>query len=288
MFLKIGPADHHPELLLIQLGLRRVDRVEEVPRVQLLVADESERRSVERVRAGLADQVDLVGAEPVLRRVRRRLFLELLDGVDGQDGGRRAERGVDVRRAVDHEVVRRRPRAHDADRVADPLAHVALFAVGLDRAGAEEQQLEEVAAVQRQLRDLLLGDDLADGGGVGVDRRGIGFDFDPFGDVACGQLEVDALDLIDVQLHVGMHGELEPGLLRGDDIDADREQWNRERALVVRERLALEPGVLVADRDLDLGHHRARGIAHDAGDLPGGCLGSRRTGEPEHDDQRDD
>ena len=54
------------------------------------------------------------------------------------------------------------------------------------------------------------------------------------------------------------------------------------------DRLALEPCLLVADRDLDLGHHRARGIAHDAGDLPGGRLGSRRTGDPEHDDQRDD
>ncbi len=39
--------------------------------------------------------------------------------------------------------------------------------------------------------------------GFGVDRCGVGLDFHPLGDVACGQLEVDALHLIDVQLHVG-------------------------------------------------------------------------------------
>ena len=40
-------ADDEPRLLLIELGLGRILRVEEVPRVQFLVADEVERRPVE-------------------------------------------------------------------------------------------------------------------------------------------------------------------------------------------------------------------------------------------------
>ena len=42
------------------------------------------------------------------------------------------------------------------------LAHRALFTGGLDGAAVQKQQLQEVAPVQRQLRDLPLGDDLSD------------------------------------------------------------------------------------------------------------------------------
>ncbi len=51
----------------------------------------------------------------------------------------------------------------------DALAHRALLAVGLDRACAQEQQRQEVAPVEGQVGDLLLGDHLADGGGFGVE-----------------------------------------------------------------------------------------------------------------------
>ena len=57
------PADDAAELLLIELRLVGGRRVEEVPRVKRFVADEAERGAVEHVRAGLADEVDLVGAE---------------------------------------------------------------------------------------------------------------------------------------------------------------------------------------------------------------------------------
>ena len=191
---------------------------------------------MEVVRAGLADEVDLVGAEAVLGRVGGGLFLELLDGVDRQDRGRRAERGIDVGRAVDHEVVRRRPRSHDADRVAGALAHVALLAVGLDGARAQEQQLEEVAAIQRQLGDLLFGDGLADAGAAGVEGDGVRLDFDRLGDVARLELQIDALDLIDVELDVGAQRDLEACLLGGDNIVADGQQRHDVVSLVVGRR----------------------------------------------------
>ena len=89
---------------------------------------------------------------------------------------------------------------------------------------------------------------------------GIGFHFDRLADVAGLQLQVDALDLIDVQLHVGPHGDLEAGLLRRDEVDADRKQRHRERALIVGVRLARQPCLLVGDRDLDLRHHRTARI----------------------------
>ena len=75
--------------------------------------------------------------------------------------------------------------------------------------GAEEQQLEEVAAVQRQLRDLPLADDLSDRRRLGIECRGIRPHLDPLADVARLELQIDALHLVDVQLNVGLDRELE-------------------------------------------------------------------------------
>ena len=84
-------AHDEAELLLIEQRRRRGLVVEEVSRVPGVVPEEPEPRPVQGVRAGLADQVDLVRAEAVLGGVGRGLFLEFLDGVDGQDRRRRTD-----------------------------------------------------------------------------------------------------------------------------------------------------------------------------------------------------
>ena len=138
-----GPAGDESKLFLIELRRRRAPVVEKVAGVPSFVPEEAEAGAVQRVGAGLADDIDLIRAESVLRGVGRRLLLEFLNRVDGEHGCRRAERGVDVRGAVDHEIVRRRARAHDADGVADALPHRALLATGLHRTRAEKQQTLE-------------------------------------------------------------------------------------------------------------------------------------------------
>src|SRR5439155_7066711 len=86
-------ADDEPGLLLIELLLLNV---EEAPRVELVVSQEREHRPAQTVCTRLADDVDLVGAEAVLGRVRRRLFLELLNGIHRKDYRGRPEGRVGV------------------------------------------------------------------------------------------------------------------------------------------------------------------------------------------------
>ena len=196
-----GTTLDEAKLFLVKLGLIGVRRIEEVPRIEFFVAEKAKARAVERVRAGLADDVDLVGAEPVLRRIRRRLLLEFLDGVDRQDGGRRAERRIGVRRAIEHVVVRGRPRAHDADRVTDSLSHAGLFAGGLHGPRTEEQQLQEIAAVQRKFGDLLFGNRMPDRRARSVERQGRRCHVHSFRNVAGIEPQVHALHLIDTERH---------------------------------------------------------------------------------------
>ena len=270
-----------PKLFLIELRLLGVRRIEEVPRVQLFVSEKPEAGAVERVGAGLADDVDLVGAEAVLRRVGRRLLLEFLDGVDREDCGRGAERRVGVGGAVEHVVVRGRPRAHDADGVAHALPHPRLLAGGFHRPGTEEQQLQKVPAVQRQLGDLLLGNCVADGRACRVERQRRRCHFDSFGNVAGFQPQVDALNLIDAERHTGADGHLEARLLCGHDVHADWQQRNDEVANICTCCLAGQTRLLVGDDDLDLRHHGPGRIFDRAGNLARRGLRARWSGRAE-------
>jgi hypothetical protein len=280
----IVDGQHHrttgdePELLLIQLRLRRAPIIEIVPRVPAFIPEEPEGGPAELVGARLADEIDLVGAEPVLGRVRRRLLLELLNRIDGKNRGRRAERRVDIRGPIDHEVVRRRPRAHDADRIADALPHGSLLASGLDRSSTEEQELQEIAAVQRQLGDLPLGDRLAHGRIRRIEGEHVRLHLDGLRHIAKREHHVDALNLVDGQRQVRVDGRLEPGLLTRDDVGSDREQRNDVVATAAGPGLAREAGQLIGDDDFHAGHHGTRRIAHRPGNLagrglaPAGCV----------------
>jgi len=153
------------------------------------------------------------------------------------------------------------------------LTHRPLFAPGFDRACTKEQQLEEVAAIERQFGNLPLGDGLADAGAAAVqgDRRG--FDFDRFTEIASLQLQIDTLDLVDVERHVGTQRDLEACFLRRDDVTADGKQGHYVIALVVRRRRARQAGFLVRDRDFDFPHHGTARILNGSRNLPGGGLG---------------
>ena len=57
--------------------------------------------------------------------------------------------------------------------------------------GASDASVMNVAAVQRQLHDLLVLDDVAEAGGFGAQHRGIGGDGHLLADVADGEIEID-------------------------------------------------------------------------------------------------
>ena len=244
--------------------------------------------AVELVRARLADQVDLVGAEPVFGGIGRGLLLEFLNGIDRQHRRRSAEGRVDIGRPVDHEVVGCRPGSHDADGVADPLPHAALLASDFNRSGAEEQQLEKVAAVERQVRDLLFGDDVADRRRLRVDGGRVGRHFHPLGNIAGLELEVHALNLVHVELDVRENRQLEPRLLGGDDVCASRQERHDIGAVVASRCFARESGLRVGNDDFDLRHDAAARVLHRPKNLAGGGLGAGCTRQQEHRHDRSD
>ena len=67
---------------------------------------------------------------------------------------------------------------------------------------AEEEQLQEVSAVERQLGDLLLRNRVADGGTGRIECHRARLHFDGLGHVAGLQHHVNALNLIDRQRHI--------------------------------------------------------------------------------------
>ena len=69
--------------------------------------------------------------------------------------------------------------------------------------------MDEIASVQRQFGDLLFGDGLADARAAAVERDGLSLDFDGFAEIASLQLQIDTLDLVDVERHVGTQRNLE-------------------------------------------------------------------------------
>ena len=112
--------------------------------------------------------------------------------------------GVAVVEAIHVEVGGVRARAVDmqTDPARPGLRH---------HAGHQERQIGEVAAVERQVVDLLLHDHVAlDGAVLGVQRRDLGGDLHRFGDIADNELDIGSQDLIDLQHDFGLPVALNP------------------------------------------------------------------------------
>ena len=176
-------AERAAELIAAVVRLHRVRRLKEVPRVQRLVAEELEAAAVKRVRAGLGRQVDDAAVEAAELGGRAvALDLELLNRVDDREERDLAGLRLQHRDAVEQILVGARPAAVDARQLR----------VGRQRhAGRERRQRDEGAAVQRQLHDLLVLDDVAEAGGLGAQHRRVRGHRDLLAHVADGQVEVD-------------------------------------------------------------------------------------------------
>jgi len=97
--------------------------------------------------------------------------------------------------------------------VCRPAARCSRHLVPVD-AGCEISQFHEVTSVQRKIVDLALRDYLSEGRGSDSIRERCS-DHDFFADGADGQRDIDANDLIHVQLESGLQRFLESLMLHG-------------------------------------------------------------------------
>ncbi len=158
---------------------------------------------MELVPAALADNVDLAGTVAVLGRVRTALHLEFLNRVLRQNHRRSNQSRIGVDQSVQRVVVAFGPATVDTHGVAFALAHGALLAAHRDRAGADQQQLHEVAPVQRKLFHLLLAHLLRQRRAVRVQSHGLGIDFDSGRNCARLEDHVNTRALVHRQDHAG-------------------------------------------------------------------------------------
>ena len=131
------------------------------------------------VGAGLGEHVDLRGLAAELRRIDAGLHLEFLQRVDRRHHHEGIEIRVGVLHAVERVVIE--IGALPGDRNGLRRADAALPRAGLSLAGEarryvrrQRNQLQVVAAVQRQFHDALVLDDRADRGVVGDQQRRVG------------------------------------------------------------------------------------------------------------------
>lgn len=108
------------------------------------------------VGAAFADDVNLARREAVLSRIVAALDFEFLDRVLRQNNGRSHKGRIGVDQSVERVAVAFGSSAVHADRIAFALTHRALLAAYCHCAGADQEQLHEIAPVQRKLFHLLL------------------------------------------------------------------------------------------------------------------------------------
>ncbi len=138
----------------------RIDGAERVRGVELVVAEELEQVGVKEVRARLGRDVDRrAGVEAVLRVLRAGLDAELLQRVGERQRQVEVVVGVVVQRAVEHVGDAERLAAGHRD--ATPPCMLRLDdGPGVHRGAGETGSGRRVAAVERQLLDPLVLDDM--------------------------------------------------------------------------------------------------------------------------------
>ncbi len=232
---------------------------------------EFEEAPVQRVRAGARRDVDQrrrLAAE--LGGVLRLLNLELLDRVHRWIDHQVVEQLVGHLRAVEQIDVVTRPLAADVGERPGLLQRVAACASRRDHHRvAQLGQRQEVAAVERQLHDLAVFDDVADFGVGRLQQRRFRADDHRLGWPADLELEVEGDHLTDLEDQAGPHEAPEAGELGGDCVGADTQRRQQISSCLVRHsgdsRAALE--MLRDNRGAR--QCSALRVAHDAGNLPG-------------------
>ncbi len=154
------------------------------------------------------------------------------------------------------------------------MAHGALLAAHGDRAGADQQQLHEVAPVQRKLFHLLLAHLLRQRRAVRVQSHGLGIDFDSGRNCARLQDHVNARALVHGEDHAGGQRFLKSS---GFDRYAVASRVEGGHCEITRGSglgVSYNPRVRVGYIDFGIGHHRT-GIVGDGSE--DGSVGAALT-----------
>ena len=161
-----GTANGGAEGVLFEGGLFDAGRGEVGAGVGVLVADKLVGGAVELVGAGLGDDVDLAaGHAAVLGGVDAGEQAELLDDFNGRAEAGLGDAHVVVEDAVDGELVGDLAGAGDVDAAAEAEGGVLR---GLEGSGGQQSQSIELAVGERELDDLLVIDERAVRGGLGL------------------------------------------------------------------------------------------------------------------------
>ena len=152
--------------------------------------------------------------------------------------------------------------------------HRRIVLVGVEVAGrrrrreaGEEDQLGGLPAVERQLDDALVVDDLADAGGMRLDHRRVRGHRDLLADRADRERDVDLRVGADLQDDAVLHVGVEPRQRDLQLVGPDRKIGHDVGAVLGGEHRADGAGVGLGDRDVGARQRAAARVAHDAGHL---------------------
>jgi hypothetical protein len=243
------------------------------------------RGAVHLVRARLRDDVD----EAALRAAELRVRAvgdhdHLFDGVEiERERGTLAAALLAEERIVEVGAV-------DGDVVGDALLSVDRKLVAVrplhdGHAGRELGELEEVAAVVRQIGDRFLAEPRGPFRARRFDERRLGGDDDLFRDRGLRQRELDGARLADAELDALHRLRIQPAERGLHFIRAEWQQHAAETALCIRDLLLFVVRGRVAQRDGDARQRDSRRIDDDAFDDAGRGLGLCEESGSENDER---
>ncbi len=290
LVLEEGAAECAAEVVTIELVLARGFAIEEVAGVEVVVAEVVEGLAVDLVGAGAGGDVDDgAGGAAELGAEGGVDDLELGGGVDGGLEGDLVLRHIVEVDAVDLEVVGVFAIAGGGEGVRSEASAGCGEAAVVGRddgAGCEVSEVEEVAAIQRDLLNGLPVDDLADGEGLGLDGGGSALDLDGGSGTLDGEPGVEGGVGVDFKRELEDGEAAEPGRGDGHRVVAGLERGGGEAARAVAGRVALGPGGDFADGHGGIGHDRAGRVGDGAGQVGGG-LGREDCGARQEKEGKD-
>jgi hypothetical protein len=173
------------ELTAVQLRLGCRSRREVVALVQLVAPDVIESRATEAVRAGFELQLHVgAGVTAVLRRVVRRLHLELFDRVDGGIHEQVVSAVVQGADAVEGNLLIHAARPAGAE-----------LCSGCDDASRQVAEGREVAAAQWQVDQRFRGHDVSGHAALRFEEQALRDDIDDLADLPDLEDEIQAREL---------------------------------------------------------------------------------------------
>jgi len=134
-----------------------------------------------------------------------------------------------------------------------------------------------IASVERHLRDLLVGNDMANGRGAGFHEGSVGLNFHLLGNLTDLKDDVDFRTLIDLENNSCLNERLETRQFRLKHVRAGRQTGKDVVPSFVRDRRSLRARRGLGRGNLDTRQHGAARVLDSAADLSGQHLRPGRS-----------